>query len=325
MENHSQPIPEDAPIRRIQVRDKANPRWSSHFTNKLFTVPKKPIFSRQDNIFTIGSCFAERIRSFLTADGFRVGPPTDLIPMDADRYSIDRLPRYPHLDYYNSFTIRQEFERHIGEWRQDPDDYWIIKDPVWEGDVAYQDPYRRALFGRTPDDLREAIKQTDAAIDAGIRDADVFFMTMGMAEVFRNVRSGHVACQKPGYAKGGGELETEFHMSTYEENYANVRRIVEIIGSVRPDARVVVTVSPVPLARTFSDNDIVAANSEGKSVLRAALGAIARDFEQVTYFPSYELVTANSPFSWREDDGRHVSDWIVAQIVSAFREAHCVD
>lgn len=316
-------IPAEAPLQKYVVKEAANPRWSSHFKNKMITVARKPLFGPEDKIFTIGSCFAERIRSFLTAEGFKVGPPTDHIPMAPDRYNIDRLPRYPHLDYYNTFTIRQEFERHIGEWAQDPDDYWTIKDPLWEGEVAYQDPYRRATFGRTPEDLLEAVRHTDDAIDRGIREADVFFMTMGMAEVFRNKQSGKIACQKPGYAKGGGEEQTEFHMSSYEENYANLRRIVEIITQVRPEARIVFTVSPVPLARTFSDNDIVAANTEGKSILRAAIGAIARDFDAVTYFPSYELVMANSPFSWREDDGRHVDNWIVSRIVKTFKAAHC--
>lgn len=110
---------------------------------------------------------------------------------------------------------------------------------------------------------------------------------------------------------------------SYEENYANLKRIVEIIQQVRPNARIVMTVSPVALARTFGDQDIVSANSEGKSILRAAVGAIAREFDAVTYFPSYELVMANSPFSFREDDGRHVASWIVSKIVKTFKAAHC--
>ena len=320
---NSAAIPPAAPLQKYIVREAANPRWSSHFRNKLFTVERKPLFGPEDKIFTIGSCFAERIRAYLTVEGFTVGPPTLDIPMDLDRFRIDNLPRLGHLDYYNTFTIRQEFERHIGEWTQDADDYWTIKDPVWEGEVAYQDPYRRATFGRTPEDLREAVAHSDAAIDRGIREADVFFMTMGMAEVFRNKQSGKIACQKPGYAKGGGEEQTEFHMSSYEENYANLKRIVEIIRQVRPSARIVMTVSPVALARTFGDQDIVSANSEGKSILRAAVGAIAREFDAVTYFPSYELVMANSPFSFREDDGRHVASWIVSKIVKTFKAAHC--
>lgn len=316
-------IPAEAPVQKYVVRDEANPRWTSHFRNKLFTVARKPLFDSNDKIFTIGSCFAERIRAYLTAEGFDVGPPTSGIPMDLDRFRIDRLPQYPHLDYYNTFTIRQEFERHIGEWTQDDDDYWTVKDPIWDGETAYQDPYRRATFGRTPEDLREAVGHASSAIDQGIREADVFFMTMGMAEVFRNKHSGKIACQKPGYARGGGEEQTEFHMSSYEENYANLKRIVEIIKQVRPGARIVMTVSPVALARTFGDQDIVAANAEGKSILRAAVGAIARDFADVTYFPSYELVMANAPYSFRDDDGRHVSNWIVSRIVKTFKAAHC--
>ena len=30
----------------------------------------------------------------------------------------------------------------------------------------------------------------------------------------------------------------------------------------------------------------------------------------------------NSPESFREDDGRHVSDWVVNRIVDAFVETH---
>lgn len=320
--DNTRPAPAGAPIQKIQARETPNPRWTSHFNNKLLTVPRKPLFSRNDRIFTIGSCFAERIRVFLTAEGYKVGPPAETIPIDPDRYQIDTLPRHPHMDYYNAFTIRQEFERHIGEWSQDPDDYWTIKDPTWGGEIAYQDPYRRAVFGRTPEDLAEAVGHIDRAMDAGIREADVFFMTLGMTEVFRNKRSGKIACQRPGYAKGGGEEQTEFHMSSYEENYASLMRIADIITQVRPGARIVMTVSPVPLGRTFQDQDIIAANTESKAILRAAVGAVVRSHPAVSYFPSYELVMANYPFSFKSEDGRHVDDWIVAKIVRAFREAH---
>ncbi len=316
--------PKSAPIQKIQAREKPNPRWSSHFQNKLLTVPIKPIFRKSDMVFTIGSCFAERIRVALTAEGVNVGPPMQEIPMAHDRYRIDRLPDRPHSDYFNTFTIRQEFERHIGEWDRDPDDYWIAKDKYWGGETCYQDPYRRLILARTPQDLLEANELVDKAIDKGIRQASVFFFTVGMAEVFRNKRTGKIACQKPGYAGGAGEDETEFHMSSYEENVENVSKIVEIINRVRPDAQIVCTVSPVGLARTFGPDDILVANMEGKSILRAALGAVARKYENVTYFPSYEIVMANSPFSFREDDGRHTANWVVSRIVAAFKAAHMI-
>jgi hypothetical protein len=228
------------------------------------------------------------------------------------------------MNYYNSFTIRQEFERHIGAWAQAKEDWWKLENAkLWDG-IAYQDPYRRATFGRTPEDLLRALSLVDAAMDRGIREANVFFITLGMAEVFRNKASGMIACQKPGYAGGAGEDETEFYMSSYEENYANMARVVEIISDVCPGAQIVVSVSPVVLSRTFGDQDILAANTEGKSILRAVLGALARKYHNVTYFPSYEIVMANAPLSFREDDGRHVANWVVSRIVSAFKEAHFV-
>lgn len=246
--------------------------------------------------------------------------------MEPDRYRIDGLPKRPHMNYYNSFTIRQEFERHAGLWKQDPADYWTLpKDTFWGGTQMYQDPYRRAVYGRTPEDLALAVQRIDAAIDAGIRASGVFFMTLGMAEVFVNRQSGKIACQKPGYAGGAGEEETVFHMSSYEENMENMENmeeVIRIITRIRPDARIVMTVSPVGLGRTSSDQDIVVANTEGKSILRAVLGSLARKHPQVTYFPSYEIVMGNAPYSFREDDGRHVANWVVSRIVTAFKAAH---
>lgn len=318
-----EPAPEAIPLRRIEARARVNPRWSSHFQQKLLTVPVKPLFGPADTVFTIGSCFAERIRIAMAEQGLTVGPPMETIPMDPDAYRIDSLPKRPHMNYYNSFTIRQEFERHIGQWQQAPGDYWVLpKDPIWGGSQVLQDPYRRAIFARTPEALARAVAHCDAAIDAGIRAATVFFMTLGMAEVFVNRTSGKVACQKPGYAGGAGEDETDFHMSDYTENLDNMSRVVEIINEVRPGARIVVTVSPVGLARTFGDNDILVANTEGKSILRAALGALARKYDNVTYFPSYEIVMGNAPLSFREDDGRHVANWVVGRIVQTFKAAH---
>jgi len=307
-----QEVPAEASIQKFHARDKSNSRWSNHFINKLFTVATKPIFGPDDVVFAIGSCFAERIRIAMSGQSVRVGPPMEDIVIDEDRFRIDSLPQRPHMNYYNSFTIRQEFERHVGEWSQGKDDYWTIKDKIWGGKIAYQDPYRRMILGRTPEDLGTAVERVNIAIDKGIREASVFFITLGMAEVFVNKTSGSIVCQKPGYAGGAGENETSFHMSGYEENFANMAKVVEIINRIRPDAHIVVTVSPVGLARTFSNNDILAANTEGKSILRASL----------TYFPSYEMVMYNSPVSFRANDGRHVDDWIVSKIVRMFKEVH---
>lgn len=314
------------PLQKVAAKERLNARYSTYHKTKALTVPVKPIFGPDDRIFTIGSCFAERIRTYLSDQGMRVGPPMADVRMSPTRYRVDRLPKREHMDYFNSFTIRQEFERFNGEWAQEPDDYWTLpRDPFWDGIEIYQDPYRRAIYGRTPEDLQLAVSRVNEAIDKGINEATVFFMTLGMAEVFINKKSGKVACQKPGYAGGGGENESEFYMSTFADNLANMNKVVEIINKTKPGAQIVVTVSPVPLAITFGGGDIVVANTRGKSILRAVLDELERTHDNVTYFPAYEIVMGNSPFSFVAEDGRHVENATVGRIVTAFKKAHYFD
>lgn len=320
--------PKEPPyLERLETWDEPNPKWVAHHKHKLLTLEKKPAFSQDDRFYVIGSCFAERIRMGLEDEGIRVGPNYKKVPMDPENYQIDTLPKRPHMNYYNTFVIRQEFERHLGEWTQAEDDYWTLpNDFIWGSDrPIYQDPYRRLVFGKTPEDLRRAIGHVNKIMDAGIRNADVFFMTLGLCETFVNKKTGLVACQRPAYGGGGGSEETEFRMTSYEENYANVRRVIEIIRQVRPHAKIFATVSPVGIARTFTGKDVYVATMENKAILRSVLGAIDRENEDVTYFPSYEITMVNGPNAFYESDGRHVNPWLVGRLVKGFLGAYYAD
>ena len=108
-------------------------------------------------------------------------------------------------------------------------------------------------------------------------------------------------------------------MSSFEDNYADVSKIVELVTDVRGDAKIVFTVSPVPLFMTRTDVGCVVANTESKAVLRAVAGQIARDHPNVTYFPSYEICM-NTPIAF-DADGRHVRRDTVNTIMDAFEAA----
>ena len=81
-------------------------------------------------------------------------------------------------------------------------------------------------------------------------------------------------------------------------------------------ARVVLTVSPVPLRRTFSGMPAIAAAGQAKGVLRAAAAAVVGR-ENVDYFPAYEYVNSLG-FEARRGDGRHVRLRVVDMVVGAF-------
>ena len=81
------------------------------------------------------------------------------------------------------------------------------------------------------------------------------------------------------------------------------------------------TVSPVPLNRTMTDQDILIANTYSKSTLRAVVGAIVDRHDNVFYVPSYERVMLSKDSSIWRPDLRHVVDDFVGTIASSFAAA----
>jgi hypothetical protein len=268
-------------LHRVEPVHKLNDRWRRFFENRALSLAIEPFIASNERVFTMGSCFAREIRFALAEQGVLVSPRFETVDLDMAQQRVDNLPDEPHLNYYNTFTIRQEFERFAGIWQQSDGDYWTLKRNLFGSSVSYQDPYKRLTFGADPEKLRLAISEVNRVIDAGISNAAVFFFTFGMAEVFKKKDNGLVACQKPAYLGGGGSTETDFHASRFAENYANLEKIRAIIKAINPHARLVVTVSPVPLERTFSGRDILVANMAGKSMLRACLEEFSDNYDKV--------------------------------------------
>lgn len=295
-----------------RVARKANHGWKRFMLDRAVTFVPDPCLRRSDRFFLMGSCFAEEIRLALDRQlgPGRVGPDLSGVEFDPATAQIDQIPLKNHMNTYNAFSVLQEMERILGLWTPAPDDYWLV-----EGRL--QCPYRRLVFADTAEIYADICARLDAALRAGFHAADHFVFTFGMTEVFINRKSGKIANQKPGYGLGGGAAETDYHRATFAENMDAIGRIVDLIAGVKPRARIFVTVSPVPLKRTFSGEDIFAANTLSKATLRTVLAEIAAARPQVTYFPSYEAVLAAGDAAW-EPDGRHVRRPVVEEITRSF-------
>ena len=94
-------------------------------------------------------------------------------------------------------------------------------------------------------------------------------ITLGLIETWRVKATGRFSCRPP--ATGGAE-KAKFHLSNYEENAENLWQVFSLIFAHNDKAHVVLTVSPPPLQATGTDNDVVVANLESKSLLRAVAG-----------------------------------------------------
>ncbi|MFN3669553.1 MAG: GSCFA domain-containing protein [Brevundimonas sp.] len=100
------------------------------------------------------------------------------------------------------------------------------------------------------------------------------------------------------------------------QSLEDIRRVLR--GHGLPGARMVVTVSPVPLQSTFTTRDIVIANAESKATLLAAAQTFVRRHDEVDYFRSYEMVTFSNPKYARMPDRAHVRPEMVQRIVIRF-------
>jgi len=173
-------------------------------------------------------------------------------------------------------------------------------------------PYGAALERRRL--LREMYSNALAA-------SDVFVFTLGLCETFRDIDEDAYLNITPDPRTATGR-NLEFKLLDQEDNINCLRAIVRSLRTVRPNAEVVLTVSPVPLDITFTEMDIVVANSLAKSTLVSAAHAVASEDTGCYYFPSYEMVMSSAQEHAWLWDRKHVAPSMVSHIMKSFISRH---
>jgi hypothetical protein len=293
-------------------------KWKSNFLTEKSNI----------EIFTIGSCFANELRAYLQKKSkIKVHPYVSskilntFHDMSKEVSSWGKWDGSSNLQYYNTFSIKQEIEKAAGLWKQDIHDFWSIQ--TERKGVVFQDPYRRRIFANSLENIFKLSQSIDNSIKTGLSKADIVILTLGLTEVWIKKDNGMVACCEPGYCGGGGFTETNFHASTFLENYNNISTSIDILLKIFNVSHIIITVSPIPLGRTFRDADVFCANVESKSILRAVASEVSNNHERVHYFPSYEMTVFDKNSFL--DDGRHIKESKVKQIMDFFEQIHLPD
>jgi hypothetical protein len=270
-------------------------------------------------IFCLGSCFALEIKKALKTMDFRVSPWDYDLELELPNGGTF-ISNGEHMVLYTTFTMRQEFEKAFGLWQQSADDYWEAK-TTDRGGSMFRDPYRRSVVHPSLEGVIKITNVLDELLREGIRGSDVYILTLGLTEAWQKLDDGRYANQ---YIPGFDE-SISFCQSGYEQNYANLKAIADLVFARFPDRKIVLTVSPVPLKRTFSQEDVSVANTESKAILRAVAGSVAREYANVYYFPSFEMCALAEKFGTEtvfREDGRHVRPEMVQTIVQSFLQHH---
>ena len=284
--------------------------------------------ARGDRVATAGSCFAQHIARHLAASGFHylvTESAHPIVPAAAARAAGYGLYSARYGNIYTTLQLVQLFDRAYGRFVP-AEDLW----PAPDG-IGVVDPFRPTIQPggfASEAELRADRAQHLARVREMFETLDIFVFTLGLTEAWVSAIDGAAFPLCPGVA--GGDFDPAAH------RFRNLRTaevrdqlggFVERLRSVNPAARVVLTVSPVPLAATASGNHVLPATIYSKSVLRAAAQEAAEDIAGVWYFPSYEIVTGpQARGRFFADDLREVTEEGVAHVMAVFlRHAAGID
>jgi hypothetical protein len=270
----------------------------------------------QDKVATAGSCFAQHIAKALQASGFSYfvweSGPADL-PEDereARHYGVYSA-RYGNI--YTARQLLQLFDRAYGRFEPSLD--------VWAGpDGGYVDPFRPQIEPQgfaTVEALHEDRAHHLAAVRRMFEELDVFVFTFGLTETWLSKADGAALPLAPGVAGGTFDDAYEFRNMRAAEVVADFLAFVDRLRGVNPRAKIIVTVSPVPLIATYVDRHVLVSNCYSKAALRVAAEEIVAARPDISYFPSYEIVMANAHRYFAEDQ-RSVTPSGVSNVMRVF-------
>lgn len=276
-------------------------------------------FGVREKVATAGSCFAQHIGRYLKSCGCNFliteAPHPFISPRAANALNYEiYTARYGNV--YTSRQLLQLFDRAYGRFTP--------RENCWrEGAGVVIDPFRPQIQPGGFNSIRELDHDRErhfAAVREAFETLDVFVFTLGLTETWRAREDGAVFPLCPGVAGGDySPAAHEFVNLGVDEVVADMTAFFDRLASVNPRARVILTVSPVPLVATAERRHVVVSTVCSKSTLRVACDVLARNFEQVAYFPSYEIVAGGfSGVDYFAPDRRSVTPDGVAHVMRVF-------
>ncbi|WP_299873385.1 GSCFA domain-containing protein [uncultured Cocleimonas sp.] len=266
----------------------------------LPTLNPQHVIDSSNQIFTIGSCFARNIELALKAANFNV-PSADVRFPEEELWQGTKL----HSGLLNKYTpqsMLNELE-YVFDNKYTADDFLIEV-----GNDEYIDlqlhsnqyvTFQRGLQRRA--EIKDSIKQF-------VNSADVIIVTLGLVEVWWDSKNKIYLNEAPS-KKLVEKHKGRFYFETMSPEcvFDNVAKIIKLLkGNSKDNSWIMLTVSPVPLARTFRDKDVIIANMYSKSLLRVAAEIESDKNDFVEYFPSYESVMLSDRQKLWKDDQIHL-------------------
>ena len=257
-----------------------------------FTNIWKPRFeiNASTKFSTSGSCFAQHISNWLKLNGFSwldsEPPPLNISGQESKDFG------------YSIFTFRTGNIYTAALQKQWV--YWALElevpsDEFIEHEGIFYDPFRPLIPLKGYLNLNELYDErnhTFKCIRKTLTETNIFIFTLGLTEGWMN-SEGYTYPMCPGTVRGAFNKNVHlFFNQDFQSVYQDLNNAFDAINKINPSIKFLLTVSPVPLTATASNDHVLVATNYSKSVLRSVAGALTQLRNDVDYFPSYELISS---------------------------------
>ncbi len=222
-------------------------------------IPLQPApfqLDHQKKILSLGSCFAERIGQRLADGKFDI--LSNPLGIFYHPLALSKLLRMA-LGLESAPDIR--FAEHLNLWHS----------------FDLHGSFRE----REESVLRSSIDKELANLKAHLAKTDSLLLTLGTAWVYETLSEGKMVANCHKYPAAYFQKR----LLSVEEVVLDYTRLLAELKNLRPKLNVILTVSPVRHQR-----DTLVLNSVSKSVLRLSAHQLSEQFEQVYYYPAFELL-----------------------------------
>lgn len=211
--------------------------------------------SLSDKILTLGSCFADAIGSRLIQS--KVQALANPFGVLYNPHSIHRLLQYA---VFNEPVPEHTFLKHH--------------------DIYLNYDFHSELSALQKETLQHTLRNMIGSTHHFLKDARWLLITYGTAWIYERTDTGEIVanCHK--------QPANQFQKSllTQKKIIQSFDTIYKTLKEFNPDIRIILTVSPVRHIK-----DTLELNSVSKSILRVACHSLQETYNDVEYYPAYEL------------------------------------
>jgi hypothetical protein len=257
-----------------------------------------------DKVFCIGSCFARNVEAALRKSG---------ITVESGMVHGGALVTPDTFNVYSTASMLNELR-----WGLDPT-FAFNEHTFLEQADGFSDPHTALTGVRTLERCR-LLRNDIITTTRRLKECQFLILTLGLVEAwFDTANATYLNVRPPRSMVMADPQRFELHQLDYNDNYRGLEAIVELLQRHgRHDVQMVLTVSPVPFVATFSDADVVVANTYSKSVLRSVAQDFSVNHANVRYIPVYDSIMNTDPALAWDPDRIHVDADVVRLNITNF-------